>query len=293
MYELIQASENTYYVQCPAKIGIVKINEKDVVLIDSGNDASAGKKIRKILEQQEWTLKAIYNTHSHADHIGGNRYLQGQTGCEIYAPGLEYDFTRKPILEPMFLYGGYPPSELKHKFTMAPESDVKLLTQEALPTGWEMISLSGHSFDMAGFRTQDDVVFLADSLSSRETLEKYGIGFMVDVKAHLATLEQIKSMKAKLFIPSHAEPADDVAELAEINISKIHEIAEAILTICQKPKTFETVLQELFEKFEMTMTFEQHALVGSTVRSYLTWMKEDGKIRFFMEDNMLYWETER
>ena len=53
MYELIQVSENTYYVQCPAKIGIVKVNEKDVVLIDSGNDASAGKKIRKILEQQE------------------------------------------------------------------------------------------------------------------------------------------------------------------------------------------------------------------------------------------------
>lgn len=293
MYELIQVTEHTYYIQSPAKIGVVKVNENDVVLIDSGNDASAGKKIRKILEQQGWNLKAIFNTHSHADHIGGNRYLQGQTGCEVYAPGLEYDFTRKPILEPMFLYGGYPPSDLKHKFTMAPESDVKLLTQEMLPTGLELIRLPGHSFDMAGFRTEDDIVFLADCLSSRETLEKYQIGFLVDVKAQLTTLEQLKGMKARLFIPSHAAPSEDVTELADINIRKLHEIAEEILRICQTPKTFETILQQLFERFGMIMTFEQHALVGSTVRSYLTWLKEDGRIRFFIENNLLYWEKEQ
>lgn len=47
MYELIQVSENTYYVQSPAKIGIVKLNETEVCLIDSGNDKEAGKKVRK------------------------------------------------------------------------------------------------------------------------------------------------------------------------------------------------------------------------------------------------------
>ena len=39
------------------------------------------------------------------------------------------------------------------------------------------------------------------------------------------------------------------------------------------------------------MTFEQHALVGSTVRSYLTWMKECGRLTAFIEDNMLLWQT--
>lgn len=50
MYELMQVSENTYYVQSPAKIGIVKLNEAEVCLIDSGNDKEAGKKVCKILE---------------------------------------------------------------------------------------------------------------------------------------------------------------------------------------------------------------------------------------------------
>ena len=77
MYELIPLSDNSYYIQSPAKIGLVKLNERDVCLIDSGNDKDAGRKIRQILEANAWNLRAIYNTHANADHIGGNKYLQG------------------------------------------------------------------------------------------------------------------------------------------------------------------------------------------------------------------------
>ena len=75
MYELIQAAENSYYIQSPAKIGLIKVSDTEVCLIDSGNDKDAGKKVLKVLNANGWTLKAIYNTHSHADHIGGNQYL--------------------------------------------------------------------------------------------------------------------------------------------------------------------------------------------------------------------------
>ena len=90
MYELIQVGTNSYYIQSPAKIGLYVENEKDVCLIDSGNDKDSGRKVRQILEAHNWRLKAIYNTHSNADHIGGNKYLQGQTMCKIYAPGIDY-----------------------------------------------------------------------------------------------------------------------------------------------------------------------------------------------------------
>ena len=290
MYELIQVAENTYYIQSPAKIGIVKVNDTDVCLIDSGNDKDAGKKVKKVLDAQGWNLIAIYNTHSHADHIGGNKYLQSQTGCKIYAPGIEADFTKHPVLEPVGLYGGYPSKDLRHKFLMAQESEVEELTSENLPEGLEIISLPGHSFDMVGFRTKDDVVFLADALSSKETLDKYQIGYLYDVESYLHTLEMIKTMQAKKFVPSHAVETDSIAELAQYNIDKVNEIAEKIIEFCQEPITFEILLQKLFTEYNLTMTHEQHALVGSTVRSYLAWLKDSGKLATSIDNNMLLWQ---
>ena len=291
MYELIQISEQSYYIQSPAKIGLVKLNEEEVCLIDSGNDKDAGRKLRKILDANGWTLKAIYNTHSNADHIGGNKYLQAQTGCRVYAPGIECDFTRHPILEPAFLYGGYPCKDLRHKFLLAQESGAEELTEAALPEGFEIIQLPGHFFDMVGFRTPDDVVYLADCLSSRETLEKYRIGFIYDIAAYLETLEIVKTLEAKIFVPAHAPAAEDVSELAQYNIDTVKEIGDRITDILKEPQCFEQLLQRLFKEYGLTMNFEQYVLVGSTVRSYLSWLKDLGRIEAVFEDSMLYWKA--
>ena len=290
MYELIQVAERSYYIQSPAKIGLVRLAGTEVCLIDSGNDKDAGRKVRQILDANGWTLKAIYNTHSNADHIGGNRYLQAQTGCKVYAPGIDCDFTRHPLLEPSFLYGGYPCKDLRHKFLMAQESDAEVLTEDVLPEGFAIIPLPGHFFDMAGFRTPDDVVYLADCLSSKETLDKYQIGFLYDVAAYIKTLEMVKGLTAKLFVPAHAAASEDVSDLAQYNIDKVQEIAERIIELCKEPLCFEVILQKLFRAYDLTMNFEQYVLVGSTVRSYLAWLKDTGRLNARFEDNMLLWE---
>ena len=289
MFELIQVSENCYYIQSPAKIGLVRLDDQDVVLIDSGNDKDAGRKVRQILDANGWKLKAIYNTHANADHIGGNKYLQAQTGCKIYVPGIDCEFTRNPVLEPSFLYGGYPPKDLRHKFLMAQGSDAEYLTKEVLPEGFEAIPLPGHFFDMVGIRTPDDVVYLADCLSSRETLEKYRIGFIYDVAAYLQTLEMVKTMQAKVFIPAHAVVTDSIAELAQVNIDQVNEIAVRILALCETPCCFEELLRQLFDAYALTLNFEQYVLVGSTVRSYLAWLRDSGKLDVSFEDNRMLW----
>ena len=290
MFELVQLTDRCYYIESPAKIGLYRLSDDDVCLIDSGNDKDAGRKVRQLLDKNGWKLRAIYNTHANADHIGGNRYLQGQTGCKIFAPGIDCAITRHPILEPAFLYGGYPPKDLRHKFLLAQESEAELLTPECLPEGFESIPLPGHFFDMVGYRTGDGVVFLADCLSSRETLEKYQIGFIYDVAAYLDTLEKVKTMQAKLFVPSHAAVTEDIAPLAQVNIDKVHEIAGRILDICKEPLCFEAILQRLFRDYALTMNFEQYVLVGSTVRSYLAWLKDSGRLTVVFEDGMLLWQ---
>ena len=290
MYELKQIGEKSYYVNCPAKIGIYLSDDTNEYLIDSGNDKDAGKKVRRILEERGWKLSGILNTHSNADHIGGNQYLQQQTGCKIFSSGMEKAFTEYPVLEPSFLYGGYPCKDLRHKFLLAKPSEVTDFSDDCFPKEIEVIPLKGHFFDMVGFRTPDDTVFLADCLSSKETLDKYQIGFIYDVAEYLHTLEKVKSLKARMFVPAHAGATEDITELADLNIAKVHEIAEKILSVCREPVCFEKILQKLFSDFGLTMNFEQYVLVGSTVRSYLSWLKDSGKLSVAFEDHMLLWK---
>ena len=252
MYELIQVAPHTYYIQSPAKIGVVETSDGHVVLIDSGNDKEAGRKVRQHLDRQGWTLDAIYNTHSNADHIGGNAYLAKQTGCALYAPGIEAAFTQHPILEPALLYGGYPMKALRHKFLLAQESDAQPLTPEHL--------------------------------------DKYQISYVYDVAAYLDTLERVKEMHAALFVPAHADATEDIAPLAQYNIDKVNEIAGHILDFCAAPHTFEEVLQHLFTSYDLAITFEQYALVGSTVRNYLSWLLDSERLSATFTDNRLLWQ---
>ena len=100
----------------------------------------------------------------------------------------------------------------------------------------------------------------------------------------------IQSLSAKMFVPAHAEATADVAPLAQYNMDKVMEIAEHITELCRNPVCFESVLQKLFADYGLHMNFEQYVLVGSTVRSYLAWLKDTGKIRAVFDNNMLLWE---
>ena len=94
-----------------------------------------------------------------------------------------------------------------------------------------------------------------------------------------------------MFIPSHAAACEEIAPLAQYNIDCVMEIAERICGICERPRGFEDILQQLFLGYGLTMTQEQSALVGSTVRSYLTWLEEQGRLRVTIENAKILWQA--
>lgn len=292
MYELIQVGEKTYYIESPAKMGVYRLNEKDVCLIDSGNDKDAGRKVLSILEGREWNLKYILNTHSNADHIGGNAILQQRlAGVTAYTSGIEGCFHEYPILEPSFLFGGYPCKELRNKFLMAQPSQVADLTTLALPAGFEVLPLAGHYFGMLGFRTSDRSWFLADCLMGENILQKYHVAFIYDVAAYLATLDKVEKLEGSWFIPSHAPACQDIRPLVAANRNKVMEICQRILEICQYPTIFEEILKCIFDSYQLAMDWNQYVLVGSTIRSYLTYLHDDGKLSASFENNNLRWQA--
>ena len=287
--ELIKVGEKTYYIKNATNIGIYKINDKDVYLIDTGNDKDAGKKILKIVNEQGWNVKGIITTHSNADHIGGNKVIQDRTNCMILAKDIEIAFTKYPILESSFLYGGYPFKNIRNKFLLAKSSNV-ISIENNLTEGLEYFPLKGHFFDMIGIKTSDNVYFLADSLFSEETITKYQIFFIYDVREYLNTLDFLSTLKGTLYIPSHCEATKDISKLIELNRKKIYEILDVIYNICEKEMTFEEILKYIFDKFNLVMNGNQYVLIGSTVRSYLSYLVDEGKLTYEFVDNMMKWK---
>lgn len=291
MFELIQTGEHTYYFDLPSKIGVYTPDNKNVYLIDSGPHKDNAKKVLRILREKNWTVQGILNTHAHADHIGGNRYLQEQTGCAVFASDKELDLTRHTYLEPTTLYAGNPHRDLRHKFLLAQESDAVGFSDSRFPREIEVISLPGHSPDMVAFRTPDDTVFLADLLCSEETIKKYGITFQFDIAKHLQSLHSAKELTAALFVPSHAPATDNPLALIEANLQAVSQATQFLHTLCAEKKTFDSILQAVFGAYGLSMSIEQHALVGSTVRSYLTHLYDNDRLQILFEDNVLYYKA--
>lgn len=291
MYELIKINENDYYIECPSRIGIVRIRDGEAILIDAGSDKGAAKKVKKALDGLGLRLVAIYSTHAHADHTGGNAYLQRETGCRIFARGIECAMIRHPILLPITLYGADPTEELCGKFLLAEPSPAEYLDSSSLPEGFSLVELCGHTPEMYGVRTPSGTVYLADALSSEQTLDKYGIGFIYDIEKYLDTLMRVETMEASIFVPSHAPVTSDIAPLARLNADRVRAVADKIVEILNTPMRFEELLSHLCDDMQITMSVQQYALVGSTVRSYLSYLRRNGLVSVDAEGGALIWSS--
>lgn len=286
--ELTKLGEKTYCVQNPTNIGIYKLDDEKVCLIDTGNDKESGRKILKIINEQNWQVECIINTHSNADHVGGNKFIQDRTNCKILSSKIETAIINNPELEPAFLYGAMPLNELNNKFLLAKESNCKVINNN-LPEGLEYFTLKGHFIDMIGIKTSDNIYFLGDSIFSEETINKYHIFFIYDVEKYLQTLDFLETLNGTFYIPSHVKPLTDLKELIKLNKNKINEICNAILNACQNPTTTEEIIKNIFDTYNLEININQYALLGSTIKSYLTYLNNQNRVEYFFKDNLLYW----
>jgi glyoxylase-like metal-dependent hydrolase (beta-lactamase superfamily II) len=291
-HQLRQLTGTTWVIAGPTNIGLLE-GDEGVYLIDSGNDKDTGRRIRKLLDQQGWSLKGIINTHSNADHIGGNDYLQRQTECGIWAPRAERAFIEYPKLEAAFLWGGLPVKELNSKFFEAKPSRVTHLIEpdaEETAGGMKVVPLPGHFFGMIGLLTGDRVLFLGDAMFGGAVLEKYKLPFIYDVKAYRESIERARGIDADYYIVSHGEPLTEIDELADLNLALVDDVEAQLLHILEQELSFDDILKAVCDHYGIVLDAGQYALVGSTLRSFLSHLYNESRLRYEFRDNRLCWQ---
>lgn len=304
---VINISDCIYYISGPTNIGIIEEQLSDtksnLYMIDSGCNTEDGKRIfteiTEYFSQKDITIKAIINTHSHADHCGANNYIQQKTNCEIWITENEQGSLINPFLQPIISWGGNPLPEINSSYYVAektvPNKIINPNEKLTLLNGIKIsfINLPGHYFEMVGILCENDnkkILFASDGIFGRKNIGKYWIPFLYDVKEFKNSLDTISSLNADFCIPGHGEPTSQIEETVELNKIAIISNEQCILEALKyKEQTLEDILKYVADKNEINLHIAQYMLIGCTIKAYLTFLYNEGKISYHIKENKMYW----
>ena len=288
--ELKQIGSKTFCIEHDTNIGIHFTDDGRMYLIDTGSKGD-GEKIDEILSREGWVPSYIINTHTHIDHIGGNEFLMRKYGIPAYCTDYDMAFAHYSELEAAYMNGGYPAEKLRTIFAHPGMIGFRSIEKET-PDGIDWTYLPGHSFGMIGIRTSDDIWFLGDSYLSRSFLKQYTFGFIYNVEAYIDTLKKLKEFKGALFVPSHGIIETDIVPTLEQNLRSVAEMCSMICETCREYRGQDEILQQMYERLRMHARPAQHALLSSTVKSYLTYLQDRNKLECRFVDNIMKWRTQ-
>ena len=288
--ELKQIGPKTFCIEHDTNIGIHFTDDGRMYLIDTGSKGD-GEKIDEILSREGWVPSCIINTHTHIDHIGGNEFLMRKYGIPAYCTDYDMAFAHYSELEAAYMNGGYPAEKLRTIFAHPGMIGFRSIEKET-PDGIDWTYLPGHSFGMIGIRTSDDIWFLGDSYLSRNFLKQYTFGFIYNVEAYIDTLKKLKEFNGALFVPSHGILETDIVPSLEQNLRSVAEMCSMICETCREYRGQDEILQQMYERLRMHARPAQHALLSSTVKSYLTYLQDRNKLECRFVDNIMKWRTQ-
>jgi len=294
--ELIKVGDRTYYISGPFQVGVYDLGTKDsegkteVCLIDTGVDATVAKVIDKRLMAENFTVRLIINTHYHADHSGGNHYFKEKYNCPIYSTKVNAALVSNYDICPAIVWGAKPINEIMNNYFYATPTECLDIADATLPEGVEIVNLNGHSLSQIGVRTLDDVLFVGDAVVSKETLEKHPLTYVYDPEIQLKTLEELKKIKAALYVPYHAEPVKKIRLLCDYNIKCMEDNIALIREICQESRHLDEIISQFYNRRGLKLSLYKYAVEGGIVRTYITYLYNRGELTVTNEDNYLKWK---
>ena len=290
MFEFEHCAGSTYYLRCFSNIGVYDPGDGNVILIDSGDHKKSVSDLDAALTERGWRVKLIVNTHAHGDHIVGNRFFKEKYGCSVYAPEIERILAEFSALEPTYQYLGVPTNRKRNFFFKPHGTHAELLTPDVLPEGFEIVPLPGHSMNMFGVKTPDNVWFLGDAIVDPATYEGYHLPLFYDINKSIETARMLETLPGKLFVPSHTAAMEDITDLCRYNAEAMEQNKRQILSVCDG-KAFDDLFAAVCRLFGIDLDMDKYAKLVYTVRIYLQALLEDGVLTAALEDGKLVYHV--
>jgi glyoxylase-like metal-dependent hydrolase (beta-lactamase superfamily II) len=182
---------------------------KKPILVDTahGNDFAETERSLSRLGILLSEVGTIINTHSHTDHVGGNRRIQEKSGCEIrlHAIGKHFIDTRDDW-STWYRYYDQPTDF----FTCGKGLEAGDIL-ELGPHAFEVVHTPGHSADLIVlYNKKEKILISSDALwenglpAMTVRIEGSGAAFSA-----LESMEKMEALDVKTVYPGHGKPFDD------------------------------------------------------------------------------------
>ena len=290
---ILELGEGVYYLPGAVNMALAVGPAKEAVIVDTGGDKDAGRRVKKACEALSVTPVAILNTHAHADHYGGNDFLVRNFNLPVYAPPFEASIIENPYLEPVYLFNGAkPPAELMSKWLLAkPVQVTHLLAPEKLELAGltlEIHDTSGHAHTHYAVKI-GDVLVAADAVFGSSVLDKYPLPFGQDIGAQRESAVRVTELGARVVLPGHGDPTEAVEGLVQANLAAFTRAADTVQTVCTGVST-ESVLKAAADTLELTINdLPRYYLNLCVVSAYLSFLRETGRVELKLEHNEVRW----
>ncbi len=304
---LLPITGRVAYLPGANNLAVIATADGGVIAVDTGIDKDTGRALRKALDEAGLPLRAIINTHHHADHVGGNAFLlRHYPQASVYAPCLEAALIRHPTLEPIYLSGGArPPAALRNKFVLAPGSPVhhELGDAPLAPGATQLVEIAGVELTLLGLPGHspaqlgvlvDGVCLAADGYFGAAVLAKHGVPYAHDIAAQLTSLEALGALDAAWFLPGHGAltPRSELGAELAANRAAVERATELVRAALAEPGELSAVTARVLAALGHSLGgVPQYAIFSGAIAAHLAYLEQQGAARLTLEDARLLWTS--
>ncbi len=291
--EIIQVKGNTYVLDLGLLyLPFYKINQTDLILLDTGLMKEHRKQISDFFEENEYRVVGIICTHSHIDHAGNAAFFKDKYGAKV-AMSREEAMILSSSLELKIFYANYTLTQVeKHYGHMVLQTDIIIEDQddhvEVGGITFGIIHTPGHSSGHVAITTPDHVTYLGDSLISYEVMKSSKLPYAHVLRKDLISKIKLYALTSDRYILAHKGIFYDIKDLIIDNIYFYKHRAEEILELVVKPMTFEDILRAVSKSKSIRIgSVNKYLVVDRMLKCYIEYLCETAKLMPIIDDGFI------